>query len=97
MSSTPARTTPARGTSTCGSGAASFGPGAASTQRQRNVYFGRRHGLLPTPVLARAALAGCKHRGPLIVQEYDTSVVVPPDCAATLDAHTNIVLDIGPS
>ena len=71
--------------------------GAASTQRQRNVYFGRRHGLLPTPVLARAALAGCKHRGPLIVQEYDTSVVVPPDCAATLDAHTNIVLDIGPS
>ena len=68
--------------------------GAASMQRERNVYFGRRHGLLPTPVLARAALDGRKHRGPLIVQEYDTSVVVPPDCVATLDAHTNIVLDI---
>ena len=46
-------------------------------------------------VVTREALAGRAHQGPLIVQEYDTSVVVPPHCTAALDDHVNIVLNIG--
>ena len=35
--------------------------------------------------------AGC--HGPAIVQEYDTTVVVPPGWTAVLDAHGNILLE----
>jgi N-methylhydantoinase A/oxoprolinase/acetone carboxylase beta subunit len=32
--------------------------------------------------------------GPLIVQEYDSTVVIPPDCTASLDSYGNIVIDV---
>jgi N-methylhydantoinase A len=71
--------------------------GAATGHREREVYFGPRHGVVRTPVLGRAALVGGQRRGTLIVQEYDTSVVVPPDCAVALDAHANIVIEVDAS
>jgi hypothetical protein len=33
--------------------------------------------------------------GPLVVQEYDSSVTVPPGCSATLDAHGSIIVEVG--
>lgn len=50
-------------------------PGEARTTRQ--VYFGRDHGLVETPVLGRGALHELM-QGPVIVEEPDTTVVVPP-------------------
>src|SRR5690606_32033774 len=49
--------------------------GAAREPRTRAAYFGARHGLIDTPVVTRADLAQ-RRSGPLIVEEYDSTVVV---------------------
>ncbi|MFO1061377.1 MAG: hypothetical protein U1E53_30965 [Dongiaceae bacterium] len=41
-------------------------------------------------MIDRAALAAGPRRGPLIVEEYDATCVVPPDAVARLDALGNI-------
>jgi len=69
--------------------------GGNGAPRERMVYFGARHGRCATQVLRRADLAARPRPGPMIVQEYDTSVVVPPHCSACLDAHGNIVIEVG--
>ncbi len=67
--------------------------GDASAPGSRVAYFGPRHGLVPTPVLSRAALAAAGVRaGPLIVEEYDATCVVPPGWTARVDAGANIHL-----
>ena len=68
-----------------------FRPAPAS---RRPVYFGPRSGFLDTPVMDRPALPQTATRGPLIVEEYDTTTVVPPDWQARRDAWNNIVLDL---
>jgi N-methylhydantoinase A len=57
----------------------------------RPAYFGDEHGWLETPVLGRADLASGR-AGPLIVEEYDATCVVPPGAHAELDAAGNIVI-----
>ena len=61
----------------------------------RDAYFGPEAGLLPTPVLARADLTAAPRPGPLIVEEYDATTVVPPGCAARRDEWDNIVIEVG--
>jgi N-methylhydantoinase A len=39
-----------------------------------------------TPVIGRAAIAATPTRGPLVVEEYDATVVVPADAAVHRDA-----------
>jgi N-methylhydantoinase A len=56
-------------------------------KRTRRAYFGPEHGALEVPVLSRSALP---RQGPLIVEEYDATCVVPPGCEVTLDALGNI-------
>ncbi|HSV81840.1 MAG TPA: hydantoinase/oxoprolinase family protein [Ramlibacter sp.] len=72
---------------------------SASADRapQRKVYFGPAHGTLATPVVGRADLSAQARSGPLIVQEYDTSVLVPPGCRAALDRHGNIAIEVAPA
>lgn len=60
----------------------------------RQAYFGPGKGLMQTRVVSRTALAKGAVVGPLIVQEYDSTVVIPPDCSAALDAYGNIVIDV---
>lgn len=62
------------------------GPGT----RER-VYFDDRH--WDTPILRRADLLGGAVDGPLIVREYDSTIIVPPDCRATLDDLYNVVIE----
>jgi N-methylhydantoinase A len=62
---------------------------AASASRP--AYFGDEHGWLETPVLSRADLAAGR-AGPLIVEEYDATCVVPPGAHAECDAAGNIVI-----
>lgn len=59
---------------------------------RRRVYFGSRSGYADVPVVSRAALAGVELAGPLIVEEWDTSTVVPPGWRARVDASGNIVI-----
>src|SRR5207247_2442506 len=78
---------PARGQSST-NGTADYDPIAAIRTRAsgqasgtaRPAYFGARHGLLQTPILARAELTSAPRWGPLIVEEYDATCVVPPGC-----------------
>jgi N-methylhydantoinase A len=60
-------------------------------QASRSAYFGDEHGWLETPVLSRADLATGR-AGPLIVEEYDSTCVVPPGAHAERDATGNIVI-----
>ena len=77
------------------SNAASYDPLPEIASRSREVgereaYFGPGHGILATPVVTRAALLDGERPGPLLVDEYDSTVVVPPECIARLDAFGNV-------
>jgi N-methylhydantoinase A len=62
-----------------------------AAQAARKAYFDAEHGWLDTPVLTRAEL-GAGRPGPLIVEEYDATCVVPPGACAEYDAAGNIVI-----
>jgi len=57
----------------------------------RKAYFGT---WIETPVLRRSEL-GKPHAGPLIIEEYDATCVVPPGAKAELDDGGNIVIALG--
>ena len=59
----------------------------------RRAYHGRTSGWIDTPVVTRAALAG-GGEGPCIVEEYDSTCVVPPAVRASVDAKGNLVLSL---
>ena len=65
--------------------------GATLSSPSRKAYFGPA-GLLETPVIERAALGSDWRTGPLIVDEYDATVVVPPACRVRVDDGSNIVI-----
>ena len=65
---------------------------APSKTASRSAYFGPTHGQLDTPVIDRFELEGAGRAGPLIVEEYDSTCVVPPGWHAGLDDRANIVL-----
>ena len=65
---------------------------ASPVQGRRQAYFEGK--AMDTPVLGRAAL-GKRMQGPLIVEEFDATCIVPPGASAELDAHGNIVIDAG--
>jgi N-methylhydantoinase A len=72
--------------------------GASAAQRKptdevRPAYFGSTYGEQPTRLLSREVLARGKIHGPLILEEFDTTIVVPPGWVASLDELGNIVLD----
>lgn len=58
----------------------------------RRATFGPPWGTCEVPVLPRSALAG-PVRGPLLVDEYDTTLVVAPDMTARLDQESNVLLE----
>src|SRR5215469_12378350 len=61
----------------------------------RDAYFGRQRGVRATPVLNRFELDPEEPRGgPLLIDEYDATTLVPPGCSARLDHFDNIVIRI---
>src|SRR5262249_33231009 len=63
--------------------------------RMRNAYFGQHYTMLATPVLSRFELDREEPRGgPLLIDEYDATTLVPPSCSARLDHFDNIVIRI---
>jgi N-methylhydantoinase A len=67
----------------------------AGTRVMRRAYFGPAHGFVDTPVISRATLRAGPLDGPVIVEEYDSTCVVPPGARARVDAHENIVITLG--
>ena len=67
--------------------------GEAAPLPPRQVYFGPEAGWQETPILRRSDLE-TPRQGPCIVEEYDATVVIPPDSKAELDAYGNILIDL---
>ena len=65
----------------------------AIPETARQVYFGPEVGTVETPVISRAGISAEARPGPLIVEEYEGTVVVPPDCEAWLDAAASIIIE----
>jgi N-methylhydantoinase A/oxoprolinase/acetone carboxylase beta subunit len=70
-------------------------PDAAARAGSRRVVFedGGKPVVLETDIYRRTALrAGNRVKGPAIVQQMDTTTVIPPDVVATVDRHGNLVV-----
>jgi N-methylhydantoinase A len=63
-----------------------------NTDEARPAYFGPAFGERQTRILSRAALQGGSFEGPLVLEEFDTTIVVPPGWAASLDHIGNVIL-----
>jgi len=61
---------------------------------EREVYFGPEYGLLRTPVLSRNRLDAQARAGPMVIEEYEGTVVVPPDATARRDGDGNILIEL---
>lgn len=61
---------------------------------QREAYFGRDQGMTRTPVIARADLSEKAMQGPVIIEEYDGTTVVPPDASVQLDGGGNMIISL---
>lgn len=58
----------------------------------RKVYFGRDIKYAQTPIIQRSDLDGNNSYGPLIIEEYDSTTIVPPGWVVSLDVLQNIVM-----
>jgi len=68
-------------------------PAAAQPVFRRQAWF-EGAGWTETPVIGRAALPPGGVRGPLIIQEYDATCLVPPGVMAGIDDFGNIRLTL---
>ncbi|MDO8689143.1 MAG: hydantoinase/oxoprolinase family protein [Dehalococcoidia bacterium] len=60
---------------------------------KRQVYFQEAAGWLDCPLYQRAGLApGFQVKGPAIIEEHTSTLVVPPEFQAEIDAFGNVVL-----
>jgi len=77
----------------------SGGPDPADARlTEREVVFdiGGTATRLPTPFFDRSKLlAGNRIAGPAIIEQYDSTTVVPPGCEAQVDRLGNLVIDCG--
>ena len=69
-------------------------PRATSGAGSRKAYFGRDAGWLQSSVIGREALSATARSGPLVIEEYEGTTVVPPGASAALDAHGNVVIRV---
>ena len=70
-------------------------PTGAARKGERPVWFART-GLGPCAVYDRYGLApGASFAGPAVVEERESTVVAGPDTRVTVDAHRNLIIDIG--
>lgn len=59
----------------------------------RRSYFGPETGFHDVPVLGRTGLSETPRPGPVIIEEGESTCVVPPGWSAALDTYGNIVLE----
>ena len=60
-------------------------------QRPREAYFGKEQGSIMTQVISREELTSTFRSGPLIIEEYDSTTLVPVGTEARVDELGNII------
>jgi N-methylhydantoinase A len=78
-----------------GAPGADGGRAGRAPRSRRRAYFGPERGWAETPVIARADLGSRPCAGPLIVEEYDATTLVPPGWRVRLDGRGTIVQEPG--
>jgi 5-oxoprolinase (ATP-hydrolysing) len=74
---------------------ASTSPVAGAQKGTRSAYFPEANGFVETPVFNRYALTpGTRIAGPCIVEERESTLVVPPGDVLGVDEHGNLRIDI---
>ena len=69
-------------------------PPAEPLNFERDVYFGETFGVVATAVVGRGEVSVQPSQGPLIVEEFEGTTVVPPDAWVHRDTSCNIVIDL---
>ena len=64
-----------------------------SHKQERKVFFGKTIGHISTPLVTRKDLTSHAMNGPMILDEYDTTIVVPPHCSVYRDNFWNVILE----
>ncbi len=67
-------------------------PRSETVNETRTAYFGPAFGEQRTRILSRTALLGKIVEGPIVLEEFDTTIVVPPGWAVSLDQLGNVIL-----
>jgi N-methylhydantoinase A len=68
--------------------------GSVAAAAQRLVHFGPDVGSQESPVVGRGRLGPEPLRGPLIIEEYEGTAVVPPDATARLGPAGTVVIEL---
>jgi N-methylhydantoinase A/oxoprolinase/acetone carboxylase beta subunit len=69
--------------------------GEGSRKGARRAYFPETRGYADTPVYDRYALApGTSLTGPAIVEERESTTVIPPGMTATVDEYANLLAEV---
>jgi N-methylhydantoinase A len=58
----------------------------------RTLYFGSDIGSVEAPIITRSSLDGAPALGPLVIEEAEATVLVPPGTTASLDATGSVIL-----
>jgi N-methylhydantoinase A len=66
----------------------------AEEPHHRQAYFGPEFGMLSTPVCERAAVSAQPMQGPMVIEEYEGTVVVPPYASVRLDPNGSLIIEI---
>ncbi len=68
---------------------------ATARKASRRVYFGPQHGHVDCAVYSRYGLTpGESGAGPALIEERETTVVIAPDAKWSVDAYSNLVVDL---
>ncbi len=71
-------------------------PNGPAGMARRRAYFGEAAGWVDCAVHARDALApGTRLSGPAIVEERESTTVLPPGVVATVDEHASLIAEVG--
>ena len=62
---------------------------------RRSVYFGPSHGSIETPLIVRTDIGATPLHGPLVLEEYEGTAVVPPGAIIRRDATGNLIMTLG--
>ena len=62
---------------------------------RRPVFDGEAQAFRDTEVLPRSALLESSLDGPVIIESYDSTVVVPAGCRVEGDAAGNMLIEVG--
>ena len=75
-------------------GTASSAAATKQAMEMRKAYWGKSHGSLDTPVLGLEQVGQSPRDGPILVDCYDTTIVIPPGCTIAVGDWGNVIINI---